>query len=126
MPTETVAAARKPSFGQVVSCSSGKNNQAIIPIFNVFMRKIGGGQRILVLEGFQPEYWLQVERDLPEVIGRWTEFVPKLAINSELLIANYVEYKSSECQEVYKLITVTIGDITSSPVAMLAWSSAFS
>lgn len=72
MPTETVAAARKASFGQVVSCS--KNNQAIIPISNVFMRKVRGGQRIFTVLGeFQSEHWLQVERDLPELIGRWTD-----------------------------------------------------
>lgn len=44
MPTETVAAARKASSGQVlVSCSPGKNKQAIIQISNVFMRKATGG-----------------------------------------------------------------------------------
>lgn len=54
VPAETVAAARKASLGQVVSCSPGKNNQAIIQIPNVFIRNIIGGQNIFtVIEGFQ-------------------------------------------------------------------------
>lgn len=57
MPTETVAAARKASFGQVVSCSPGKNNRAIIPTIDVFIRKVRGGQIILtVLGGFQSQH----------------------------------------------------------------------
>lgn len=74
IPTEAVAAARKASFGQVVSCIPGKNNQAIIPVSNVFVRKVRGGQRsFTALGGIQSEHWLQVERDLPQLIGRWRD-----------------------------------------------------
>lgn len=82
VPTETVAAARKASLGQVViSGSPGKNNQAIIQISDVFMREVRGGQRIFtVLEGFQSEFWLQVE---PVLTGRWTEnFFPNLLLTT--------------------------------------------
>lgn len=86
----TVAAARKASLRQVViSCSPGKNNQAIIQISDVFMRKFRGGQRIFTVLGVLAASGARIDRSVDR------EFLPKLTIKNQLY---QTEHQSSLIQ----------------------------